>query len=106
MRPSYHPGGLYGDKSNNVTNTFTQTWHQNGKCPENTIPIRRTKEEDILRASSIRKYGKKMSMIDPTLISVQDPESPDSPENHLVQNLTFMNRFDISSSYLPLPIGS
>ncbi|CAO2142889.1 unnamed protein product [Urochloa humidicola] len=59
MRPSYHPGFLHDD-SNVAPRPFTQTWHQNGKCPKNTIPIRRTTEEDILRASSVGSYGMKM----------------------------------------------
>ncbi|PUZ44567.1 hypothetical protein GQ55_8G114000 [Panicum hallii var. hallii] len=58
MRPFYHPGGLYDD-SNNVLHPITQTWHQNGRCPENSVPIRRTKEEDVLRASLVNWYGKK-----------------------------------------------
>ncbi|CAO2142530.1 unnamed protein product [Urochloa humidicola] len=58
MRPSYHPGGLYNG-SNIAPHPLAQTWHQNGKCPENTVPIRRTREEDVLRASSVERYGKK-----------------------------------------------
>ncbi|CAL4984911.1 unnamed protein product [Urochloa decumbens] len=58
MRPSYHPGDLYDD-SNNVPHPIIQTWQQNGECPENTVPIRRTKEEDVLTATSVNWYGKK-----------------------------------------------
>jgi len=29
-------------------------------CPEGTVPIRRTKEEDILRANSVSSFGKKL----------------------------------------------
>ena len=37
-----------------------QLWTDSGEaCPEGTIPIRRTREEDILRASSIRRFGRK-----------------------------------------------
>ncbi|PAN42852.1 hypothetical protein PAHAL_8G192300 [Panicum hallii] len=72
MRPSYHPGDLHGD-SNTARRPITQTWHQNGnKCPENTIPIRRTKEEDILRASAVGRYGKKMPRSIQNLVSVND----------------------------------
>ncbi|KAG2562298.1 hypothetical protein PVAP13_8KG255400 [Panicum virgatum] len=42
------------------------------KCPENTIPIRRTKEEDILWASAVRSYGKKMTRSIQNLVSVND----------------------------------
>ena len=72
MCPSYHPGDLHGD-SNIARRLITQTWHQNGKCPENTIPIRRTKEEDILWASAVRSYGKKMTRSIQNLVSVNEP---------------------------------
>ncbi|KAJ8773607.1 hypothetical protein K2173_005853 [Erythroxylum novogranatense] len=38
-----------------------QLWSMSGEsCPEETIPIRRTTEQDILRASSYRRYGRKL----------------------------------------------
>lgn len=76
MRPSYHPEGLYdvnkvstGPKER--TNPITQLWHMEGKCPEDTIPIRRTKKDDVLRASSVKRYGKKKSR------SIPKPRSAD-----------------------------
>jgi hypothetical protein len=36
-----------------------QLWHQNGRCQEGTVPIRRTKKDDLLRASSMQRYGRK-----------------------------------------------
>nr|CAB3492260.1 unnamed protein product [Digitaria exilis] len=75
MRPSYyHPGGLYDD-SNIATHRISQIWHQKGKCPENTIPIRRTKQEDVLRASSIKRYGKKSPKSIPRLASIDVPDA-------------------------------
>lgn len=64
MRPNYHPEGLYDDnkvetESKARENTIQQLWHVNGMCPEDTIPIRRTKEDDVMRASSVKTYGKK-----------------------------------------------
>ncbi|KAK7857488.1 hypothetical protein CFP56_017124, partial [Quercus suber] len=38
---------------------ITQLWHLNGRCPEGNIPIRRTKEEDLLRAIFAANYGRK-----------------------------------------------
>nr|POF03709.1 hypothetical protein CFP56_06629 [Quercus suber] len=59
MRPSSYPEGFSFDESNNVSSNskreITQPWHLNGRCPEGTIPIRRTKENDLLRAY----YGRK-----------------------------------------------
>ncbi|XP_038973222.1 uncharacterized protein LOC103723771, partial [Phoenix dactylifera] len=62
MRPSFHLLGL--DDENEVaskmeTSSIRQLWHQNGRCPKDTIPIRRTKKDDVMRASSVERYGKK-----------------------------------------------
>ncbi|MQL96707.1 hypothetical protein Taro_029389 [Colocasia esculenta] len=81
MRPNFHPEGLFGENkaktnSGQQTSSMAQLWHLNGRCPENTIPIRRTKREDILRASSVKRYGRKKhraipkpSSADPDLIN-------------------------------------
>lgn len=38
-----------------------QFWGFSGEsCPEGTIPIRRTTEQDILRASSVSRFGRKL----------------------------------------------
>lgn len=76
MRPNYHPEGLYDDNKVNTEskereNTIKQLWHVNGLCPEDTIPIRRTKEDDVLRASSVKRYGKKKHT------SIPKPKSAD-----------------------------
>ncbi|KAL0907018.1 hypothetical protein M5K25_025556 [Dendrobium thyrsiflorum] len=65
LRPAFHPEGLYDKKnlaselSKEKPNTLTQLWHQIGRCPEGTIPIRRTRKEEVLRASSVKRYGRK-----------------------------------------------
>ena len=62
MRPGSYPEGFLFKESNNISSNskpkITQNWHLNGRCPEGTIPIRRTKEEDLLRASSLANYGR------------------------------------------------
>ncbi|XP_023546698.1 uncharacterized protein LOC111805725 [Cucurbita pepo subsp. pepo] len=43
-----------------VTESF-QLWSMNGEnCPEGTVPIRRTTEEDMLRATSFQMFGRKV----------------------------------------------
>jgi len=61
MKPNFHPEGHpFGEsKVSSNSKPITQLWHQNGRCPEGTIPVRRTSKNDILRASSIQKFGKK-----------------------------------------------
>ncbi|CAA7050571.1 unnamed protein product [Microthlaspi erraticum] len=58
MKPSFIPkrDSTYIKKE---AKALTQTWHKNGECPENTVPIRRLKKEDILRGKSIDDFGKK-----------------------------------------------
>ncbi|XP_006651936.2 uncharacterized protein LOC102704790 [Oryza brachyantha] len=81
MRPNYHPDGLY-DESKSSTDAggggerpMVQLWHHGGTCPEDTVPIRRTKRDDLLRASSMRRYGKKRHRapnpmsVDPNLLN-------------------------------------
>ncbi|WCJ38492.1 hypothetical protein M5689_019552 [Euphorbia peplus] len=50
-------------KGHNPTRTISenyQLWSTTGEtCPEGTIPVRRTKEEDMLRASSVRRFARK-----------------------------------------------
>jgi hypothetical protein len=36
-----------------------QTWHHGGHCPRGTVAIRRTSAEDVLRAGSISRFGRK-----------------------------------------------
>ncbi|KAK4279838.1 hypothetical protein QN277_011550 [Acacia crassicarpa] len=63
MRPSSYPKGgddiLEKVDMSSKSTPIVQLWHQSGSCPEGTIPIRRIKEEDILRANSIQQFGKK-----------------------------------------------
>ncbi|MCD9645499.1 hypothetical protein HAX54_034491 [Datura stramonium] len=50
-----------GRNSNSMEFENFQLWSMSGEtCPEGTIPVRRTKEQDILRASSIRRFGRKI----------------------------------------------
>ncbi|KAK4253612.1 hypothetical protein QN277_010263 [Acacia crassicarpa] len=59
MRPSSYPEGIIFEQSDESSESIPQLWQQNGTCPEGTVPIRRTREEDILRASSLQRFGKK-----------------------------------------------
>ncbi|KAM0020138.1 putative neprosin [Helianthus debilis subsp. tardiflorus] len=73
-RPNYHPtriNMMNASKDRRSSLSVAQLWHSNGKCPKRTIPVRRTKKEDVLRADSFRSYGKKKST------SVAQPSSID-----------------------------
>ena len=57
QEPPERPKGH--DPTGTVTENF-QSWSFSGEsCPEGTVPIRRTTEQDMLRASSVRRFGRK-----------------------------------------------
>ncbi|KVH90877.1 uncharacterized protein LOC112521663 [Cynara cardunculus var. scolymus] len=81
-RPNYHPEGLYDENKMNTeskqrVDNIHQLWHVNGMCPEDTIPIRRTKEDDVLRASSVKRYGKKKHKSIPVPRNIPKSADPD-----------------------------
>ncbi|KEH35868.1 putative neprosin [Medicago truncatula] len=47
-----------GVTSNTSSDVF-QTWTKSGSCPEETVPIRRIRKEDLLRAVSLDRFGQK-----------------------------------------------
>lgn len=53
-----------GYSQENESHEDFQLWSLTGEfCPEGTIPIRRTTEQDMLRASSVRKFGRKIRRV-------------------------------------------
>lgn len=57
--PEISPKG-YNDSSDDAEIESFQLWANSGEsCPEGTIPIRRTTEEDVLRVSSFGRFGRK-----------------------------------------------
>ncbi|RWW08680.1 hypothetical protein BHE74_00018186 [Ensete ventricosum] len=52
-----------GHRADAATQNSFQLWRVSGEsCPGGTVPIRRTKEEDILRASSVKRFGRKLAV--------------------------------------------
>ncbi|XP_076945303.1 protein neprosin-like [Bidens hawaiensis] len=67
MKPDFLPNWINNDKTetpsmmngSEARPPIAQLWHTKGKCPQGTIPIRRTKMEDILRTGSLKNYQRK-----------------------------------------------
>ncbi|KAK6920669.1 Neprosin [Dillenia turbinata] len=60
LEPPKRPKGF--DESVDLETESFQLWTSSGEsCPEGTIPIRRTTEEDVLRASSLHRFGRKLN---------------------------------------------
>jgi len=53
-------GGRAGADGRDDEEALPQAWRRSGEsCPEGTIPVRRTTEADVLRASSVARFGRK-----------------------------------------------
>jgi len=53
-----------GYSQENESHENFQLWSLYGEsCPEGTIPIRRTTEQDMLRANSVRRFGRKIRRV-------------------------------------------
>ncbi|KAJ4843803.1 hypothetical protein Tsubulata_009990 [Turnera subulata] len=64
QRPLEPPERPKGHNPNGMVSENFQLWGVSGEsCPEGTIPVRRTTEQDILRASSLRRFGRKLRRI-------------------------------------------
>ncbi|KAJ4970219.1 hypothetical protein NE237_003318 [Protea cynaroides] len=62
MEPSYYPAfETMENKKPEIQRAIeaSQLWRKSGSCPEGTIPIRRIRKEDLLRASSLEDFGRK-----------------------------------------------
>ncbi|RDY02114.1 hypothetical protein CR513_14464 [Mucuna pruriens] len=60
-KPLDPPERPKGHNQMDILSENFQSWTLSGEsCPEGTIPIRRTTEEDMLRASSVSKFGRKI----------------------------------------------
>lgn len=58
QEPPERPKGHDSDKS--IADAL-QAWREAGEsCLEGTVPVRRTTEEDVLRANSVRRFGRKI----------------------------------------------
>ncbi|KAF3332825.1 hypothetical protein FCM35_KLT02402 [Carex littledalei] len=58
LEPPELPKGC--NLSSSLGDILVQKWRTNGEsCPDGTIPIRRTTKKDLLRASSVRRFGMK-----------------------------------------------
>ncbi|XP_057508529.1 uncharacterized protein LOC130791402 [Actinidia eriantha] len=61
QKPLDPPESPKGHNSNQMVSENYQLWSIFGEsCPEGTIPIRRTSKKDVLRASNVQKFGRKI----------------------------------------------
>ncbi|KAL8124705.1 hypothetical protein AgCh_012380 [Apium graveolens] len=67
QKPLEPPERPKHNESIDFSTEVIQAWMNTSEsCPEGTIPIRKTTEQDVLRASSVRRFGKKVRRRDTT----------------------------------------
>ncbi|OVA08512.1 protein of unknown function DUF239 [Macleaya cordata] len=94
MEPSFYPKTEWTMmKKNSSMQTISHIWQKNGSCPEGTIPIRRIRKQDLLRATSLENYGRKSPYI--THSSNRSTERQESTNN--THNFEHLNQNGISN---------
>ncbi|GMI83888.1 hypothetical protein like AT5G25950 [Hibiscus trionum] len=94
MRPSFD---LKNEKSSTENEpsklVVSQTWQRSGSCPEGTVPIRRIQRQDLLRANSVDRFGRKPQEIVYKLNSTNQKDGHFPYINNTELNLpTMVNR--------------
>ncbi|MBA0737676.1 hypothetical protein Gogos_011129, partial [Gossypium gossypioides] len=60
MKPSFDlKEERLSTKNESTKLAIFQTWQRSGSCQEGTVPIRRIRREDLLRAKSVQQFGRK-----------------------------------------------
>ncbi|KAK3213046.1 hypothetical protein Dsin_017752 [Dipteronia sinensis] len=60
MRPSFDlPTEKLDTRNKSSRSVILQTWQKSGSCPKGTVPIRRIRKQDLLRAASLEQFGTK-----------------------------------------------
>nr|XP_023886984.1 uncharacterized protein LOC111999102 isoform X2 [Quercus suber] len=63
MTPSYDPTETKtrtkSDEKHSSMTVTSQLWQKGGSCPKGTIPVRRIRKNDLLKAYSVEHYGRK-----------------------------------------------
>lgn len=89
MRPSFHLKSETPNTKNKASpqsQLVAQTWQRSGRCPNGTIPIRRITRQDLLRASSLEKFGKK----------APPPSHRNNATSYLPNDLVYINNTNVS----------
>lgn len=78
-----------GYNQENESHQNIQLWSLTGEfCPEGTIPIRRTTEQDMLRASSVQRFGRKIRR-------VRRDSSSNGHEVRIIKLLYFIKKLEV-----------
>jgi hypothetical protein len=93
MAPSYNSAmedapEVTGTRSKTyVKLTSQQVWQKSGSCPKGTIPVRRIRKRQLLKAHSIDEYGRKKPSFSNRKVSDKLNQNVDSfvqQQNHSV----------------------
>ncbi|KAK0606050.1 hypothetical protein LWI29_033635 [Acer saccharum] len=95
MRPSFDlPTEKLDTRNESSQPVIQQTWQKSGSCPEGTVPIRRIRKQDLLRAASLEQFGIKPPNVPyaSNKTDIKNIISPPSINNTKFQVLSTINR--------------
>lgn len=94
------------DSSKTVT---SQLWQESGSCPKGTIPVRRIRKNDLLKAYSVEHYGRKKPSFSHQVAQSSDNQNSNFQQmNHSV-SLTLHSFFELkvfSTRYIFIELKS
>ncbi|KAK0572296.1 hypothetical protein LWI29_029344 [Acer saccharum] len=103
MRPSFDLPTEKLDTRNESSQSkpvIQQTWQKSGSCPEGTVPIRRIRKQDLLRAASLEQFGTKPANIPSAASNKTDTINIISPPSINNTKLNFLSPINRSSAIL------
>ncbi|KAK0571332.1 hypothetical protein LWI29_014307 [Acer saccharum] len=96
MMPSFdQPTEKIDTRNESSQPVIQQIWQKSGSCPEGTVPIRRIRKQDLLRAASLEQFGTKSPNIPSAASNKTDlinTISPPSINNTKLQIASSINR--------------
>ena len=88
MRPSinFPLDNSTSTKNESSLSVLSQTWHKSGSCPKGTIPIRRIRRQELLRAASLEHFGREGPQTSSLVNTANDKSNPSVINVHSLPN--------------------
>ena len=88
MRPSinFPLDNSTSTKNESSLSVLSQTWHKSGSCQKGTIPIRRIRRQELLRAASLEHFGREGPQTSSFVNTANDKSNPSVINVHSLPN--------------------
>ncbi|KAK7853110.1 hypothetical protein CFP56_036866, partial [Quercus suber] len=102
MRPSinFPLDNSTSTKNESSLSVLSQTWHKSGSCPKGTIPIRRIRRQELLRAASLEHFGREGPQTSSLVNTTNDKSNPTVINVHSLPNHSTAYLLTFGHSYI------